>query len=129
MGLAEVEADFTTDYLNHMAEWARRLDGEVVTSDRSGENCCCQVKTLQKCQSGIPGQGLRIRSGGMAAGRAKNHGLSAACGDHVDLRVPSAARARRRGPAAEPGLDREPVAEALRQRAACSRSPGRTEAR
>ena len=41
MGLAEVEVDFTADYLDYMAEWARRIKGEIVTSDRPGENCCC----------------------------------------------------------------------------------------
>ena len=34
----------------------------------------------------------RRRVVGLAAGQAENHGLPAACGDHVDLRVPSAAR-------------------------------------
>lgn len=36
-GLAEVEVNFTADYLDYMAEWARRLEGEIVTSDRPGE--------------------------------------------------------------------------------------------
>jgi lactaldehyde dehydrogenase / glycolaldehyde dehydrogenase len=36
-GLAEVEVGFTADYLDYMAEWARRLEGEVVTSDRPNE--------------------------------------------------------------------------------------------
>jgi lactaldehyde dehydrogenase/glycolaldehyde dehydrogenase len=36
--LARVEVDFAADYLDYMAEWARRLEGEVVTSDRPGEN-------------------------------------------------------------------------------------------
>lgn len=38
MGLAEVEVQFTADYLDYMAEWARRIEGEIVTSDRPGEN-------------------------------------------------------------------------------------------
>ncbi len=38
MGLAEVEVAFTADYLDYMAEWARRIEGEIVTSDRAGEN-------------------------------------------------------------------------------------------
>ena len=38
MGLAEVEVNFTADYLDYMAEWARRIEGEIVTSDRPGEN-------------------------------------------------------------------------------------------
>jgi len=36
-GLAEVEVDFTADYIDYMAEWARRLEGEVITSDRPNE--------------------------------------------------------------------------------------------
>lgn len=36
-GLAQVEADFTADYLDYMAEWARRIEGEVLTSDRPNE--------------------------------------------------------------------------------------------
>jgi len=35
--LAEVEVDFTADYIDYMAEWARRLEGEVLSSDRPGE--------------------------------------------------------------------------------------------
>ncbi len=38
MGLAEVEVNFTADYLDYMAEWARRIEGEIVTSDNKGEN-------------------------------------------------------------------------------------------
>ncbi|MFB4204730.1 Lactaldehyde dehydrogenase [wastewater metagenome] len=37
-GLAEVEVNFTADYLDYMAEWARRIEGEIVESDRPGEN-------------------------------------------------------------------------------------------
>ncbi|MBU2877621.1 aldehyde dehydrogenase [Aliiglaciecola lipolytica] len=36
--LANVEVNFTADYIDYMAEWARRIEGEVVTSDRQGEN-------------------------------------------------------------------------------------------
>lgn len=36
-GLAQVEVDFTADYMDYMAEWARRLEGEVLTSDRPNE--------------------------------------------------------------------------------------------
>ena len=35
--LATVEVDFTADYMDYMAEWARRLEGEVLTSDRPNE--------------------------------------------------------------------------------------------
>lgn len=38
LSLAHTEANFTADYLDYMAEWARRLEGEIVTSDRRGEN-------------------------------------------------------------------------------------------
>jgi lactaldehyde dehydrogenase / glycolaldehyde dehydrogenase len=37
-GLAQVEVDFTADYIDYMAEWARRLEGEVITSDRPNES-------------------------------------------------------------------------------------------
>ncbi|MDP9664609.1 UNVERIFIED_ORG: lactaldehyde dehydrogenase/glycolaldehyde dehydrogenase [Pseudomonas cremoricolorata] len=36
--LAQVEVGFTADYLDYMAEWARRLEGEVLTSDRQAEH-------------------------------------------------------------------------------------------
>ena len=35
--LARVEAGFTADYLDYMAEWARRIEGEILESDRPGE--------------------------------------------------------------------------------------------
>ena len=38
MGLAEVEVNFTADYLDYTAEWARRIEGEVINSDRPGEH-------------------------------------------------------------------------------------------
>lgn len=38
MGLAEVEVNFTADYLDYMAEWARRIEGEIIPSDNPGEN-------------------------------------------------------------------------------------------
>jgi lactaldehyde dehydrogenase/glycolaldehyde dehydrogenase len=37
-GLAQVEVDFTADYIDYMAEWARRIEGEVLPSDRPGES-------------------------------------------------------------------------------------------
>jgi lactaldehyde dehydrogenase/glycolaldehyde dehydrogenase len=37
LGLARVEVDFTADYLNYMAEWGRRIEGEILESDRPGE--------------------------------------------------------------------------------------------
>jgi len=36
--LATVEVNFTADYIDYMAEWARRIEGEIITSDRAGEN-------------------------------------------------------------------------------------------
>lgn len=36
--LAEVEVNFTADYLDYMAGWARRLEGEVLSSDRANES-------------------------------------------------------------------------------------------
>ncbi|RQB79360.1 aldehyde dehydrogenase [Pseudomonas aeruginosa] len=44
--LAEVEVNFTADYLDYMAEWARRLEGEVLTSDRVGEHIFLLRKPL-----------------------------------------------------------------------------------
>ncbi|MCB1888490.1 MAG: aldehyde dehydrogenase [Rhodocyclaceae bacterium] len=38
LGLARVEVDFTADYLDYMAEWARRIEGEIIPSDRPGES-------------------------------------------------------------------------------------------
>ena len=37
LGLARVEVDFTADYLDSMAEWGRRIEGEILESDRPGE--------------------------------------------------------------------------------------------
>lgn len=36
--LARVEAAFTADYIDYMAEWARRIEGEILQSDRPGES-------------------------------------------------------------------------------------------
>lgn len=36
--LARVEVDFTADYIVYMAEWARRIEGEILQSDRPGES-------------------------------------------------------------------------------------------
>lgn len=44
--LADVEVNFTADYLDYMAEWARRLEGEVLTSDRAGEHIFLLRKPL-----------------------------------------------------------------------------------
>jgi lactaldehyde dehydrogenase/glycolaldehyde dehydrogenase len=37
LGLARVEVDFTADYFDYMAEWGRRIEGEIIESDRPGE--------------------------------------------------------------------------------------------
>ena len=36
--LAEIEVNFTADYLDYMAEWGRRIEGEIIESDRPSEN-------------------------------------------------------------------------------------------
>lgn len=36
--LAETEVNFTADYLDYMAGWARRIEGEIIESDRPGEH-------------------------------------------------------------------------------------------
>ncbi len=38
LGLARVEVGFTADYIDYMAEWARRIQGEILESDRPGES-------------------------------------------------------------------------------------------
>lgn len=37
-GLAQTEVLFTADYIDYMAEWARRYEGEIINSDRPNEN-------------------------------------------------------------------------------------------
>jgi lactaldehyde dehydrogenase/glycolaldehyde dehydrogenase len=37
LDLARVEVAFTADYLDYMAEWARRIEGEILESDRPNE--------------------------------------------------------------------------------------------
>ncbi|MCS0494502.1 aldehyde dehydrogenase [Ancylobacter sp. MQZ15Z-1] len=44
--LAQIEVDFTADYIDYMAEWARRLEGEVLTSDRPNETVLLLRKPL-----------------------------------------------------------------------------------
>ncbi|HOJ95119.1 MAG TPA: aldehyde dehydrogenase family protein, partial [Fervidobacterium nodosum] len=36
--LAETEINFTADYIDYMSEWARRIEGEIITSDKPNEN-------------------------------------------------------------------------------------------
>ncbi|HEY0231173.1 MAG TPA: aldehyde dehydrogenase [Dokdonella sp.] len=44
--LARVEVAFTADYIDYMAEWARRLEGEILTSDRATESILLLRKPL-----------------------------------------------------------------------------------
>lgn len=37
LALARIEVDFTCDYFEYMAEWGRRIEGEIIESDRPGE--------------------------------------------------------------------------------------------
>lgn len=38
LSLSRIEAQFSADYLDYMAGWARRIEGEIIPSDRSGEH-------------------------------------------------------------------------------------------
>ena len=44
--LAAIEVGFTADYMDYMAEWARRIEGEVINSDRPGETLYLQRKPI-----------------------------------------------------------------------------------
>ena len=44
--LAEVEVRFTADYFDYMAGWARRIEGEVIPSDRPGETILLTYQPL-----------------------------------------------------------------------------------
>ena len=44
--LASVEVSFTADYLDYMAGWARRVEGEILPSDRAGEHILVMRKPL-----------------------------------------------------------------------------------
>lgn len=44
--LAETEVFFTADYLDYMAEWARRYEGEIVQSDRPDETILVFKKAI-----------------------------------------------------------------------------------
>jgi lactaldehyde dehydrogenase / glycolaldehyde dehydrogenase len=46
LSLALVEVNFTADYLDYMAEWARRIEGEILTSDRAGESIFLHRKPI-----------------------------------------------------------------------------------
>ncbi|GEQ04254.1 aldehyde dehydrogenase [Staphylococcus gallinarum] len=44
--LASTEVYFTADYLEYMAEWARRYEGEIIQSDRKNEHILLYKKPL-----------------------------------------------------------------------------------
>ncbi|WP_374485118.1 aldehyde dehydrogenase [Zoogloea sp.] len=46
LDLARVEVDFTANYIDYMAEWARRIEGEIVQSDRPGETIFVHRKPI-----------------------------------------------------------------------------------
>jgi lactaldehyde dehydrogenase/glycolaldehyde dehydrogenase len=46
LSLAQTEVDFSADYLDYMAEFARRYDGEIIQSDRPGENILLYKKPI-----------------------------------------------------------------------------------
>ncbi|MDM0106576.1 aldehyde dehydrogenase [Variovorax sp. J22R24] len=46
LSLAALEVAFAADYLDYMAEWARRIEGEVITSDRRNETILLLRKPL-----------------------------------------------------------------------------------
>lgn len=44
--LANVEVNFTADYIDYMAEWARRIEGEVIPDERPGETMILGYRPL-----------------------------------------------------------------------------------
>ena len=44
--LARVEVNFTADYIDYMAEWARRYEGEIIQSDRPNEHIFLYKKPI-----------------------------------------------------------------------------------
>ena len=44
--LANTEAFFTADYIEYMAEWARRYEGEILQSDKRNEHILLYKKAL-----------------------------------------------------------------------------------
>lgn len=48
IGLAQIEIDATTAYFEYYAGWARRIEGEIIESDRPGE-----TMYLHKCAIGV----------------------------------------------------------------------------
>jgi len=58
LDLARVEVDFTANYMDYMAEWARRIEGEIIQSDRAGEIIFCIVARLVWPRVSCPGTSL-----------------------------------------------------------------------
>jgi lactaldehyde dehydrogenase / glycolaldehyde dehydrogenase len=54
MPLATVEAHFTANYIDYMAEWARRIEGEIVQSDRPGETIFVFRQAIGVCAGILP---------------------------------------------------------------------------
>lgn len=46
LALSLVEVNFTADYLDYMAEWARRYEGEIIQSDRPNEHIFLYKKAI-----------------------------------------------------------------------------------
>lgn len=46
LSAAQAEVDFAADYLDYMSEWARRIEGEVITSDRPNETILLQRRPI-----------------------------------------------------------------------------------
>ncbi len=46
LGLAKVEVEFCAAYMDYMAEWARRIEGEILNSDRPGETIYVHRKPI-----------------------------------------------------------------------------------
>jgi lactaldehyde dehydrogenase/glycolaldehyde dehydrogenase len=70
LSLAQVEVDFTADYIDYMAEWARRIEGEVITSDRPNETILLLRKAvgvvagIHQAERGNAAQRIRFRRAG-----------------------------------------------------------------
>lgn len=48
LALALVEVNFTADYMDYMAEWARRYEGEIIQSDRPNEHIFLYKKSHRR---------------------------------------------------------------------------------
>ncbi|MGY4674360.1 aldehyde dehydrogenase [Ursidibacter arcticus] len=46
LALSLVEVNFTADYMDYMAEWARRYEGEIIQSDRPNEHIFLYKKAI-----------------------------------------------------------------------------------